>query len=479
MRRSAVALFSFFGLFSLLSGSPESDLAQRIDAVLGKPALKRVLFSARVVRSKTGEVVYERNPHLALIPASNMKVVTGAAALERLSPSFAFVTSVGLSGNSLVVIGRGDPLFGDKDIPSGDGRSAQGVLQEIIARLTAKGVASISDIILDTSVFDDQRVHPSWPRNQLHQRYACEVGGFNYNGNCVDVTAVNKKGKVILYLDPPTDYIRLVNEMEPGSWRQNWFAVERTDVPGRLIIRGQCARQAGPYSVAVENPALFFGRLLADSLVKAGIKVDGEVRESPVFPELEFIPVAEFRTPITACLERMNKDSLGLAAEALFKTLGVGAGPGGQPGCWESGARALSEYLREVGISDEDFVVADGSGFSRDNRLSAAALTQVFSHLSHGPYWETFKSTLAVGGYDGTIENHFWEKKYRGRVMAKSGYIQAVRALSGVVQTDRGEFIFSFLANRAGSNARGAIDDAVKAIVDWGSLPAASISTGF
>ncbi len=479
MRRPAAVLFSFLSLFSLLSGSPESDLARRIDAVLGKPALKRVLFSARVVRSKTGEVVYERNPHLALMPASNMKVVTGAAAVERLGPNFTFVTRVGFCGNHLVIVGSGDPLFGDKDSPSRDSRSAQGVLQEIIARLSAKGMASVSDIILDTSVFDDQRTHPSWPENQLHQRYACEVGGLNYNGNCIDVTAVNKKGKVILYLDPPTGYIRLVNEMKPGSWRQNWFAVERTDLSGRLIIRGECGRQAGPYSVAVENPALFFGHLLVDSLNKAGIRVDGEVLEASIPTEPEFIPVAEFRTSIGDCLARMNKDSLGLAAEALFKTLGAAAGPDGQPGCWESGGRALAEYLREVGVADEDFAIADGSGLSRDNRLSAAALTQVFLHLSHGPYWETFKSTLAVGGYDGTIENHFWEKKYRGRVMAKSGYIQAVRALSGVVQSDRGEFIFSFLANRAGGNARGAIDAAVKAIVDWGSLPAASSSSGF
>ncbi len=476
MRRSAAVLSSFLGLLSLLSGAPGKDLAQRIDTILGKPALRRVLFSACVVRSVTGEVVYERNPHLALMPASNMKVVTGAAALERLGSDFTFVTRVGLCGNSLVVIGSGDPLFGDKDKPSRESRSAQAVLQEIIARLAEKGVVSVSDIILDTSIFEDQRTHPSWPRSQLHQRYACEVCGLNYNGNCIDISAVNKNGKVILYLEPRTDYIRLVNEMKSGSWRQNWFAVERTDVPGRLIIRGQCGRQAGPYSVAIENPALFFGHLLADSLVKAGIRVDGELREQPSSRESEFVPVAEFRTPIAECLERMNKDSLGLAAEALLKTLGAASGSNGQPGCWESGAWAVAEYLRDIGVRDEEFAIADGSGLSRDNRLSAAALTQVFLHLSFGPHWQTFKSTLAVGGYDGTIEDHFWEKKYRGRVMAKSGYIQAVRALSGVVQTDRGEYIFSFLANRAGSGARGAIDAAVKAIVDWGSLPAGSHS---
>ena len=74
-----------------------------------------------------------------------------------------------------------------------------------------------------------------------------------------------------------------------------------------------------------------------------------------------------------------------------------------------------------------------------------------------------------MGGFDGTIENHFWEKKYRGRVLAKSGYIQSVRALSGVVRTDRGDYLFSILANKAGSGARSAIDSAVKAVIDWAS----------
>jgi D-alanyl-D-alanine carboxypeptidase/D-alanyl-D-alanine-endopeptidase (penicillin-binding protein 4) len=115
-----------------------------------------------------------------------------------------------------------------------------------------------------------------------------------------------------------------------------------------------------------------------------------------------------------------------------------------------------------------EYVIADGSGLSRENRLSANALTRVLSHLSAGPNWDFYRRSLAVGGLDGTIEKHFWENKYRGRVLAKSGYIQAVRALSGVVHTDSGDYIFSILANKAGNGARAAIDGAVKAIVDWG-----------
>ncbi len=447
------------------------DLQRRIDAILGRSGLRRVHFSASVVRCDSGETVYQKNARLALIPASNMKIVTSAAALEYLGQDFAFVTRVGLCGDALVVKGSGDPLLGDKETDVRNGRRTQPVIREIVVRLKEMGIASISDIILDTSIFDGQRVYPTWPENQLHQKYACEVGGLNYNGNCVDISAANRNGKVVLTLDPPNDYVRLTNALTIWRSRKSWFSVTRTDVPNALVIQGNCRRQAGPYSVAVENPALFFGRLLRQALLREGIVINGEVLEETAPEDCEFQEMIAFSTSLGDCLLRANKDSLGLAAEAMFKRLAAQSDSGGKPGSWEGGQRILAKYLRALGVDEREFVIADGSGLSRDNRLSANALSRVLLHLAAGPDWEFYRNSLAVGGLDGTIENHFWERKYRGRVQAKSGYIQAVRALSGVVRTESGDYIFSFLANRGGNGARGAIDASVKAIVDWGARP--------
>jgi D-alanyl-D-alanine carboxypeptidase/D-alanyl-D-alanine-endopeptidase (penicillin-binding protein 4) len=456
------------------SATPPNELAKKIDDILSKSGLKKALFSACIVRFETGEIVYQKNSHLALIPASNMKIVTSAAALEHLGPDFAFVTRVGLCGDSVAVIGSGDPLLGDKEPRAKNGRPSPQVTEDIAARLKEMGIASVSGILLDTSIFDGQRVHPTWPQNQLHQKYACEVSGLNYMDNCIEITAVNRGGKVVLSVDPPTNYIRLINAVTAGRGRKSWFSVDRTDAPCDILVQGNCRTQAGPYSVAVENPALFFGRLLQEALLKAGIGVNGQVLERPVPEGSEFRLVTEFATPIRDCLQRINKDSLGLAAEALFKMLGARSNPDGKQGSWEGGQKVLSEYIRGLGLNDKEFVIADGSGLSRDNRLSANALTRVLIHLSSNPYWDVFKSSLAVGGLDGTIESHFWEIKYRGRVLAKSGYIQGVRALSGVVRTSSGEFIFSFIANKAGNGARSAIDNSVKALMDWGAKTAAT-----
>ena len=444
------------------------DLARRIDGILGKPGLRKVVFSVRIIRHETGETVYERSPHLALLPASNMKIVTSAAALEYLGPDFAFITRVGLCGDALVIKGSGDPLLGDKETEAKNGRRSQPVIQEIVLRLKEQGVTAVSDILLDTTIFDSRHVHPSWPPDQLHQKYACEVCGLNYNGNCIDISAANLQGKAVLSLDPPTGYVKLINALTIWKGRRSWFSVDRTGAPGELLIQGNCRRQAGPYSVAVENPALFFGRLLQEALIREVISVSGGVLETTAPVDCEFRELAEFVTSIGDCLQRTNKDSLGLAAEALFKRLGAQSDPEGNQGSWEGGRKVISAYLTGLGLDEREYAVADGSGLSRENHLSANALTRVLAHLSAGPNWEFYKNSLAVGGLDGTIEKHFWEKKYRGRVLAKSGYIQAVRALSGVVRTDGGDYIFSFLANKAGNGARTAIDSAVKAIVDWG-----------
>ncbi len=452
------------------------QISRRVQAMLNQPRLRRTQFSISIRWAESGESIFEHHSHLPLIPASNMKLVTTMAALNLLSPEFEYVTSVGICSDSLFVIGSGDPLLGDEETEKSYGRQPHWILHDIASRLKSKGITSINHILIDTSVFDQERVHPDWPKNALLQKYACEVSGLNYNGNCIHISVANRQRKTVLFLEPKTNYLRLVNATSAVASSENWFAVQRTSAPCVLRVTGKISSQAGPYAVAVENPAMFFGTLLKECLTRNGIKVEGEVKEEMVSTNQDTEIIATYHTPIVDVLRRANKDSLGLAAEALIKTLGAWENPDRKGGSWEGGSRAITNFLGRLGIPETEFIISDGSGLSRENRLSSHAVASLLLWIYHQASWSDFKATMAVGGVDGTLENVFREKNLKGRVIAKTGYINGVRALSGVTHTRHGDIIFSLLANHASNLARNIINNIIKEVTQWADALASPFS---
>ncbi|MHC4737560.1 MAG: D-alanyl-D-alanine carboxypeptidase [Planctomycetota bacterium] len=165
-----------------------ADLAERINACLSQSLKKKVRFSIHIVKADSDKTVYRHNSYTALVPASNMKIIITAASLKYLGPNFEYKTRVGRSGDTLIIIGSGDPLLGDKVTDAKYSREKNWIFEDIATLLKRNGVTHINDIIVDTSIFDDERVHPGWPVEQLNFWYACEVSGLNFNDNCIDVT---------------------------------------------------------------------------------------------------------------------------------------------------------------------------------------------------------------------------------------------------------------------------------------------------
>ncbi|MHC4655920.1 MAG: D-alanyl-D-alanine carboxypeptidase, partial [Planctomycetota bacterium] len=176
--------------------------------------------------------------------------------------------------------------------------------------------------------------------------------------------------------------------------------------------------------------------------------------------------LTEHSTPIADCLARCNKDSFGLAAEALFKTIAANSSITNKNGSWAAGRRIISSYLSALGIDRSQFYIADGSGLSRQNELSSYVITKALSDVYKGRDWPLYKASLAVGGVDGTISRYFKEQKYKGKICGKTGYIAGVKALSGVCTTPAGDYLFSILANKTNGKTRTAINDIAKAIID-------------
>lgn len=450
-----------------LSASCMASLREKITQIILRKDQAKVKFGILVVEPRSRARVFGYSETIALIPASNMKLVTSFTALKYLGRQFEYVTTAAISDKNLVIIGSGDPLLELADENSADSNEVGDFLSDIVKALKERNITEIKDIVLDSSVFDDVRVHPSWPKEQLNRPYACQISGLNYNANCVKILASLKNGQVELQVEPDTGYLTLINNVQPVSKGDSAIGAYRTEKENVIVIGGKC-RKAASFDVAIERPAKFFGTLLAENLNKAGIKMSGQVAEANVNPEKLQI-LTEHRTGIVKVLQQCNKDSFQLAAECMFKTLGARQETGGKGGSWQTGQKAVTNYLVSLGADAGSFNIDDGSGLSTQNKLSAGIIIRVLSDAYSSDLWPVFKETLSAGGIDGTLRKQFYQDRYRGKVFAKTGYINGVRALSGICTANNGkEYIFSILTNDANYKTKEAIFDIVKAIIDEG-----------
>jgi len=157
--------------------------------------------------------------------------------------------------------------------------------------------------------------------------------------------------------------------------------------------------------------------------------------------------------------------SLGLAAEALVKTISA-ENSSLLNGAWPHGLNFISQYLGNLGIGQSEFVLDDGSGLSKDNKLSPNAITTVLLDMYKHKNRQLYKDSLATAGTDGTIAKYFKEKEYRGKIFGKTGYVNLAKSFSGLCTTEKGDYIFSVLATGANGQTRTAINDIAKAIID-------------
>jgi len=436
-----------------------ADLHSDIEAVLADKLLHKAAVGVEVVRLGDGagkdgaakdEVVYQHNAQMPLVPASNLKLVTTAAALERLGPAFKFKTELRLTPeNDLVLIGDGDPALGDAEYLKKVGWKTTTLFEWWAVQMREKqNIRQVRDVLVDDGIFEEQMLHPHWPADQVQKRYVPEVSGLNLNANCVDFQIlVGPSGQVVQYaMDPNTRYVMVRNACVAGSQNAIWLSREAAN--NNIILKGEAKHSTKePVSVTVHDPALFAGTVLSETLATNGIRREGSVhRDNTLRARNVGTVVAVHETPLATVLGRTNKDSMNLYAECLCKRLGHESS--GKAGSWANGTLAVADFLRQSGIPDDQFHLDDGCGLSKENAVSAHVLAAVLSHQFHGKNKDLYVVSLSIAGIDGTLEDRFKGSDLRGRVVGKSGYVSGVRSLSGLLKTKDGtQYAFSILMN--------------------------------
>ncbi|MBN2212491.1 MAG: D-alanyl-D-alanine carboxypeptidase/D-alanyl-D-alanine-endopeptidase [Sedimentisphaerales bacterium] len=485
--RKSMRLIRYFLYFTPAVLSCSAAMAQdECPAAISKlleSQQKKAFFALHICEVETGKTLAARNADEPLAPASNMKLVTTAAAVDLLGADFTYETLIGLYNKDLVVIGAGDPLTSDPDFTQQRGEDYDAIMQLVVEVLKTRGVKCIEgNLIVDAGIFDDERYHPSWPAEQADKRYAAQVAGLNFRGNCIGVhcTPGTKGEPPAVRLEPDTRYVSLRNEAKSRLSGGNIMGAGRLK-NNELVLRGNCQTEFN-FDVALDRPGAYFGFVLAEFLARQGIPVQGQLivgalRDAQGAPPEGFDVLVRERTPLVNVLGRCNTDSFNLAAECLFKTLGAYGGESVDSGAtsrtlrqgsWETGREVVSGFLRKRGIPAEAFKIDDGCGLSHENRLTPRSITTVLCYMARRPAAQMYRESLAQGD-SGTLDrrNRFADPKYQDRIFVKTGYIARHRALSGYCQTADGRRLaFSILTRDGDSGTTKIIDAIVKTMMD-------------
>ena len=480
----------------LVAGTaPARDLAGEIRGAMMRAKFDSTSVGFAIVDCHSEQVLAASNATGLYIPASNLKVVTTAAALDVLGPDFAFETRllVARSGERTVatLVGAGDPALFDPEAMQSDGShgnwtTVTAAVDAWTQTLRGAGVARIDEFIVDARIFDSEPIptgDAKWLKNRDDGVYAVGVWGLNIAANAVMVTpswsANGRPG--LAAVEPPIPFRISANSATCNPKLKGTFAMGFGKAPGTLTFAGNLQRKSDPIAVALHQPLALAGEMFAAEFTRRGISVSGwrvAAATDPAAAGAAVEPV--LRTPIATVLRGANTDSKNIYAEALVKRMGAhaanapgtGLGPGFRPGSWTNGLAAMTDALtrRMVTECTGRLCLTDGSGLSAENRVTPDFTVRLLASMARdnrvaAPYFASFARPREPG----TLQRRFSNAKLDGvAVYGKSGYINEASCLSGVVIGPGGRAIaYSVLCNDLRGRVREAKalqEDVVEAI---------------
>ncbi len=434
-------------------------LAAFVDSMAGTPEFRSGHWGILIVDPSRGDTLYSRNADKLFMPASNMKLVTGAVALAQLGPDFRWSTSLlargpvrrGVLEGDLVVRGDGDPsisshLRGDAMLP----------LRDFADSLRAHGVTRIRGrVVAAASPFTDAPLGYGWAWDDLDEPYGAGVDALYFNEGFTEVlvrAGARAGDPVRMTTRPAASYPRVVVQAttvaRPATPADSVSQRTRLTIGydsshAGIGVRGTIvAGDTAVLQLAFRDQPAAFVAALREALLARGIAVDDRTGDTTAHLD----SLVSLRSPtlreIFPFFEKPSQNQIG---ELLFKSIARKATGIGRA---DSAQQVVSRQLLAWGAESDGFAVRDGSGLSRHDYVSPRTLVRVLDTMRRHPDFRIFYDALPVAGVDGTLENRMRGTPAQGNVHAKTGYIDKARSLSGYVTTADGRvLLFSALCN--------------------------------
>ncbi len=375
-----------------------------IDSLTTQPEFRNAQWGVLIVNPRTADTLYSKNAGKLFMPASNMKIITSAAALTLLGPEYTYKTTFLTNGEvrnslldgDLLVIGRGDPTISDRMRVL-----ATTVMDALADSVRAHGIRQIGGSIARVGdAFPDSIYGSGWQWDDIGEYYGAGVDELIFN-----------EGMAPTKLRPPPDTVR-----------------------------------DSLYSGPAKDPAKAYLDALKDALVRKGITVDAGVRDSilptPIKMDTLFVLTS---LPLRDILPALMKKSQNQIGEILLRTIGLERAGIGTA---DTARKIVGQQLLAWGVQADGFLIRDGSGLSDNDLLTPETIVRVLDRIQRDTAFAAYYNAMPIAGVDGTLDKRMKGTPAEGNVRAKTGTLAKARNLSGYVTTADGErLIFSVLAN--------------------------------
>ncbi len=434
-------------------------ISKQIRFLISDPSLANAHIGIYIESLKDGQVVFENNPFKLMIPASNLKLFTTAAALVNLGPQFRYSTPIFANGSQTDSVLKGDLIVKGSGDPSISGRFYHGdklfVFKSWADSLKHRGITVIQgNLVGDNRFFKKPSMGEGWNWDDESYWYAAHTSALAFNDNCIDFKIWPQKPgqKVRFTLFPADDSVKIINNaITVDSLGDSTLSITRMNGRSVYLIKGTLPVTADTVreSATVQRPADYFLRTLFKVLRQNGINIKGGIKIISENDSLNYrsqTPLFVHKSPpLSDLIHVVNKVSHNFYADQLLKTMGAKFN---HEGSFKAGCKFVKNWLESIGVAPQYFFNVDGSGLSRKNFVAPVATAILLKTLYRHPYFKYYYDSLPVAGVDGTIHNRMKGTLAAGNVHAKTGYVQRMRALSGYVNIGKKDpMIFVMMFN--------------------------------
>lgn len=449
-----ITLVASFFICTTAHAFHDSEITGKINDLINKK-LPGSHIGIVLQEASTGKLIYSHNADQLFVPASTLKLLTGAAALIELGRDFQFKTVLKaeqkISGNAVMdgniyIQFNGDPSLTDKDL---DG---------LISQLAKKNIKEIKgDIILDHQLYNGPDVAPGWSQEDLWWYFAAPVTSAIINENKFDIfinpsDKLGEKTEVNYYIGQSG--LKLTSDLTTVTLKQseNECQLDIINLTNmHLHLQGCWSIDYKNYHgyLALQKPLFYVKKIIAKSLAKYNIKHSGKIKLTGEIPEDSYIFATHKSEKLLILLTKILSESNNIYSDSFLKMLGARLYG---KGSFKTGVLAVKRILKEkIGFNSDSLYFVDGSGNSRYNLISPSDLARILYLMNHDLlYKDLYQNALALSGKEGTLKKRLNSFNLYKKVAAKTGSMSDVSGLAGYLTTRKGhKIIIAILTNHS------------------------------